>query len=58
MDKENVGYTYNEFPISYKTHNEILPLAIKWSQQKDILLIEISKTQEVTYFMFSLICGN
>jgi hypothetical protein len=39
------------------TKNEILLLASKWMELKNIILNEVSQVQKTKGFMFSFICG-
>ena len=66
MDKENVAYlvhcvsvyihTDNGILFSYKK-NEILPFAAMWMNLENIMLCEISQTEEDQYYMVSAVCG-
>ena len=38
--------------------NKIMPFVDKWMELENIMLSEISQSQKVNGFMFSLICGS
>ena len=43
--------------ILRRKKNEILPLAAPWMDLENIILSEVSQTEEDKYQMISLICG-
>ena len=58
MDKEDIyiyTYTHNGILLSHKK-NEILPFAAMWMGLENIMLSEISQTEEDKYYVISLIC--
>ena len=48
MDKEDVKYIYNGVLLSHKK-NEILPFAATWIDLENIMLNEISQTENDKY---------
>ena len=69
MDKEDVvciyiyiyththTHIYNGILLRLEKENEILIFAATWMDLEDIMLNEISQTEEDKYYMISLICG-
>ena len=53
LDKQNVVYTYNG--IFFTLKKEILPFATTWTNLEDIILSEISQTQNDIYCLILLI---
>ena len=56
VDKEDVLYIYNGLLLSHQK-NEILPFAMTWMKQVDIMLSEISQSEKDNYHMVSLVYG-
>ena len=56
MDKK-LWYTHTMEYYSGIRKNEILPFATAWMDLEDILLREISQSEEDKYSMISLICA-
>ena len=50
-------YIYNGILLRLEKENEILIFAATWMDLEDIMLNEISQTEEDKYYMISLICG-
>ena len=51
-----ISYIYNGILFSYKK-NEILSFAAMWMNLENIMLCEISQTEEDQYYMLSAVCG-
>ena len=50
-------HIYNGILLRLEKENEILIFAATWMDLEDIMLNEISQTEEDKYYMISLICG-
>ena len=55
MDKEDVVHIYSGILAIKK--NEIRPFAATWIDLQDIILSEVSQTENDKYYMISFICG-
>jgi hypothetical protein len=51
-------HTFTKEYYSVINKNEMMLFASKWMELENIILSEVSQTQEVKDSMFSLICGR
>ena len=57
MDKENIIHTCTRLCYSSFKEKEILPLATTWMKLEDVVLSEISQTEQEKFCIISIICG-
>ena len=56
IDKTTMGYLYNGILLSSKK-KKILSFVTAWMDLENIMLSEISQSEEDRYYMILLICG-
>ena len=56
MDKEDVVYLHNG-AVHNRKNNEILKCAGKWMDLENIIVSEVTETQNIKYINYSLISG-